>query len=462
MTLHFNLKTIFIVCMGLMFWHALLPATWGVALFLFVGAGVFYAQKKELGICDVIFSASFLINLWYVLGFWGEVRQYDYFNFYMHADYFLAHNFFIFNIHEYLNAVYFQPPLWGGIAGVVCKILMLLGKTKEVGFDFVRFISLFAISGAAIIFWHLLQRLSFEKKVGVWVFALFCFMPIHSIMANLVNNDALVYFLMLGVLYLGILWYDNNSWCRTWQLSSVIFLAGMTKFSGLMIVPFIAVLGISKLLQTPRKQQLLLFMQGGLILCGVICGFAWGLFLLYHHLPLVPPPLDIDYQSLTNYKLSERLFVWDMWRIPFADVRMGQIEPNVFGALLKTSLFGEWPWQGMFWAYLLYILGGILALGLFMSFFSLFKEKLGNSFVFNAAWIVLTFAVLGAWINFWLDYPYFCSSEFRYVVILLPISLCWLALYISQKGLSKQMYFILTGCLVLFVFARFMLYLNTI
>ena len=462
MTLHFNLKAMFLVCIGLMFWHALLPASLSVAVLGGVAVCLFYARKKVLSVYDVIFSVSFLINLWYVLASWGNVRQYDYFNFYMQTDYFLEHDFFVAHPREYLSSVYFQPPLWSGIAAGVCKIMMLLGKTEEQGFDFVRFISLFAVSGAAIVFFRLLQRFAFEKKVGIFVFALFFFMPIHSIMANLVNNDALVYFLMIGALYLGILWYDGNSWRRAAQLSTIIFLAGMTKFSGLMIVAAIAVLGIGKLLQVQKKQRFLVLMQGMFIVCGTLLGFAWGIFLLYHHLPLVPPPLGIGYQDLSHYGLWERILVWNMWKMPFADVQAGVLEPNVWGALLKTSLFGEWSWQGMFWAYLLYALNGILTLVLVVSFFSLFKEKLGQNYIFNAACIVLSFAVFGAWINFWLDYPYFCSSEFRYVVILLPVSLCWFALYLSKKSPSKQTEFILAGCLGVFVLARIMLYLNTI
>lgn len=462
MNLNFNLKSVFAACIGLMFWQAFLPMTWGAALFGFAVTCFFYARKKVLSGFDVIFSAAFLINLWYVLESWGNVRQYDYFNFYMQADYFLKNDFFIFHPQKYLEVVYFQPPLWSGIAAIVCKIMMLFGKTAEQGFDFVRFISLFCVSGSAIVFWRLLKRFHFEKEVRAFVFALFCFMPIHSIMANLVNNDALVYFLMLGVLYLGILWYDDNSWLRTAQLSGVIFCAGMTKFSGLMAVSAVAVLGICKLLQVSKKQKLKILMQGGLLVCSVVCGFAWGEFLLYHHLPLVPPPQGIEYQSLAHYALSERLLNWHMWRVPFADVRAGVLEPNVWGALLKTSLFGEWTWQGLFWAYLLYALGGISAVLLLISFFGLFREKLGGNFVFNAAWIVLTFSVLGSWINFWLDYPYFCSSEFRYVAILLPVSLCWLALYLSQKSPSKGKNFTLAGFVVLFVVARIMLYLNTI
>lgn len=462
MCLHFNLKEMFILCVGLMLWHAVAPMTLGIAVVTLSVFSVYYIYQKKLTTFDLVFIGSFIINLWYMLNSWGNMRQYDYFNFYMHADYFLENNFFIAQPSLYLSKAYFQPPLWGGIAAIICKMMMFLGKTKELGFDFVRFISLFAISGTSIVFFRILLYFRFEKILSLFIFALFCFMPIHAVMSNLVNNDALVYFLMLCGIYLALLWYDNNTWTRTLQLGGVLLLAGMTKFSGLMIVPAIAVLGIFKLVKSPCSQHLNVLLQGGVIFCGVVSGFAWGIFLLYHGLPIVPPPQSVDYQNLASYTLFDRLFAFDLWLEPFVDVQQGFVEPNVWLALIKTSLFGEWPWQGLLWVNVIYVFGLILALLLIWSFFILFKQKLGGNFVFNMAWVVLVFAVFAAWINFWLDYPYFCSSEFRYVIILLPVSLCWLALYLSQKSLSKRHYLLLAGLLIVFVFARIMLYLNTI
>ena len=64
--------------------------------------------------------------------------------------------------------------------------------------------------------------------------------------------------------------------------------------------------------------------------------------------------------------------------------------------------------------------------------------------------------------NFWLTYKYFCSSEFRYVMILLPLSFLWLGNSLTQKSLPKPMERILAGGVALMIIARFMLYLNTI
>ncbi len=87
---------------------------------------------------------------------------------------------------------------------------------------------------------------------------------------------------------------------------------------------------------------------------------------------------------------------------------------------------------------------------------------MGRDYALNLAVVMLVFSVFGAWANFWLEYPYFCSSEFRYAAILLPVSLLWFGNYLSQKSLPKAVSYALAGGLVLFVAARIMLYLHTI
>ena len=196
--LHFNLRDMFAIVMVLLLWHLFLPYTLtaGVVICVaFMGLGWKYGVRPSL--IDACFIAAFLLNLWYVLASWGNVRQYDYFNFVMHTDYFLQNDFFLTEPSAYLQSVYFQPPLWGGISALVTKFSMWLGATQNMGFDSVRFISLFCVTGAGILFWRLLNMFQFSEKLKITLFALFVFFPVHGLVANLVNNDALTYFLII-------------------------------------------------------------------------------------------------------------------------------------------------------------------------------------------------------------------------------------------------------------------------
>jgi len=462
MTLHYNLKELFLFCFALMLWHILFSGTLLFALGFTLVIMVYQGAKKCLSYADGAFVGAFLLNLWYVLGSWGNVRQYDYFNFFMHADYFVAHQFFLYHPVDYLQSVYFQPPLWGFICGLVTKLAMILGKTKEFGFDFVRFISLFAISGIGIIFWRLLGKFDFKLIYKIWGFVLFLFLPINGIMANLVNNDTMVYFLMTAIIYMAVCWYEDSSWRHTFIISGLFFMAAMVKFSGLMVAPFVGILGLFKLVEQKNKLSLRLWGQFLVIGLGAITGFAWGLMLLYHHLPLTPPPLNNDFQNMEGYGLIERMFFVGKMMLPFADLRAGGIEPNVWLTLVKTSLFGEWTWGSLFSGYVLYGIGIVLAVLCLWSFFYLTKYKLGENYALNVAIVALVFAVLIAWINFWIVYPFFCSSEYRYVVILQPVAVLWLINYLNHKKLPKFMCYTLAGLVVLMIIARFTLYLYTI
>ena len=461
--LHFTLKDIFAISVILWLWNLCLPYTLATACFIclaFVGLGWKFGERASFA--DACFIAAFLLNLWYVLASWGNVRQYDYFNFVMHTDYFLQHDFFLTHPTVYWKTVYFQPPLWGLFSALVTKFSMWLGATRSLGFDSVRFISLFCVSGAGILFWRLLNQLNFSEKLNMGLFALFCFFPAHGIVANLVNNDALTYFLMLVMIYSGYKWYLGGRWSDCLYLSLALFLAGLVKFSGLMLVPALGCFALLRLMAENDKFNRGMWGQFFTIAMATIFGFLWGWFLLYHDFPLVPPPVNNNFQDLSAYSIGQRLGYLNNLFDPFADIRNGISEPNVWLALVKTSLFGEWSWLGFVWAAILYAWGILFAVFALVTFFSLLKYKLGLNWGFNLFIIVAVFSVVAAWINFWIEYPYFCSSEFRYVMILLPLALIWMGNFLSHKKLPKYASYTLAVLLVLFILARFMLYLNTI
>ena len=83
MELHFNLKSVFGISLFLMILQML-----GMSVFAFgCGIGGLYLvwlyKNHKLSVCDGIFVLGMLVNLWYVAGLGINIRQYDYFNFFM-------------------------------------------------------------------------------------------------------------------------------------------------------------------------------------------------------------------------------------------------------------------------------------------------------------------------------------------------------------------------------------------
>lgn len=155
------------------------------------------------------------------------------------------------------------------------------------------------------------------------LFALFCFFPAHGIAANLVNNDAAVYFLMTAMIYCGYRWHTGGGWREALGLSGLLLAAGLVKFSGLMVLPALGVLGLFRLAQAENKLSPRLWGQFAVIGAGAAAGFAWGWFLLAYDFPLVPPPVGNAFQDLRGYGLTERLFGLATAGEVFADVRAG-------------------------------------------------------------------------------------------------------------------------------------------
>ena len=454
MALHFNLKSILALSLGLAVWQFFVGYTLASGVVLATGYGIYLWRLKKLTAADVILLAAGLMNLWYVVSSWENVRQHDYYNFVMFADYFVTNHFFVAPFTSYLKSVFFHPPVWGLMTGLFMKFLE---------FDAVRFISLGAILATYVLMWRLLTDLCIKEKIKLWLFLFYCFYPANGYMSNWVNNDAAVYFLMIATIYQVFRWYDDCSLKRTLWVFGLLILSGMTKFSGLMVVPAIGVLMLFKLLNSPKKTDAALWGKFVIIGLGAVLGFAWGIFLLYFHLPLLPQPQDVGIQSMKAYSLYARLFDFGGLLTPIVDFKAHfEVEPNVWLTLIKTSLFGEWGWQGLLWAKILYGLAYVWLLLAVSGFVYLFFKPIKKDYAFNGALIVLFFSVLIAWINFWLDYPYFCSTEFRYTAIFLPISVLWVGHFLTNKNLPKYGEYTLAGLIVIFVVARFMLYLHTI
>jgi hypothetical protein len=165
---------------------------------------------------------------------------------------------------------------------------------------------------------------------------------------------------------------------------------------------------------------------------------------------------------MEKYSIWERLFDFSSIGELFVDIRQGIVEPNVWLSLIKTATFGEWNWGGGFWAYSLYVLMILLAVMFVFSFNGIFKYKIGEDFGLNLAIVVYVFAIFISWALFWIEYPYFCSTEFRYVVAVVPMAFLWLMNYLSQKNLPTWMNVLLASFVVVFAIARFIVCLSTI
>ncbi len=462
MSFSFNLKGMFLLCIFLMLWHMMFMHTFVLGSGVVLGYLVYRQIKYEISIPDVLFASSFLLNLWYVLCLGINVRQYDYFNFFMHAVYFVDNDFFVKNPINYLMSVYFQPPLWGGIAGLITKIGIMLGNSREEAFDVVRFVSLFSISGVGIIGLRLFNLFNFKHIVLLFGYGVFLFFPIHTILSGLNNNDAFVYFLMTIVIYQGVIWYQNRGYKNALIIAGILILAGMTKFSGLMVISYLAMLGIAILINENKLFDKRAWCEFVIIAFGALIGFSWGGFLLYHNFPLVPPPQGVSYQLMDGFDIYRRLFDFSNIGELFVDLHAGIVEPNVWLALVKTSVFGEWQWNGGVFAYILY-LGAILLDILFIyGFLGIFKYKLGKDFGVNLAIIVFVFAVFISWALFWIKFPYFCSTEYRYIVALIPVSFIGMISIFSQKKLPKWLEISLASLSVIFVMAQVIVCLSTI
>ena len=464
MELHFNLKGIFCFCIFLMLWQMLFPFVFWGGTGLLVAYLLYLEKIKSLKTQDLIFTGAFIVNLLYVAGLNINERQYDYYNYYTQGMFFVENDFFIKNPVDYIWGAFYHPPLWGLISGIVIKIGNILGLSAVDAYDKARYVNLFAVSGVGIIAWRFFNLFEFKKNIILWGWGGLVWFPIQTIMAGLNNNDPLVYFFMEASIYQGYLWYcdDKDSLKKSFIIAGLLIGAGMTKLSGVMTIVYLGMLGLAKLIQKNNFFDKRLWGQFAIIGLGCLLGFSWGFVLLYFGNAVIPPPQNVDFISLKQFSLMEKMFDFSMINHIFPDVWDGGLEHNVWLSLIKTAVFGEWQWNSVVASYIVYILAIFIALFVVYSFIGVFENKIGQDFGLNLAIIVYTFVVMGLWVMLWNRFPYFCSTEFRYVVSLVIISVLWMMVWVEQKKLSEFVLRILAGLIMLFSLAKTIVVMSTV
>ncbi len=455
MELHFDFKGLFLFCVGLMICQMLYGMAFESGV---VGLWVWLAYlrgNKKIRIQDLVFAIGFLVNLRYVSALGENIHQYDYYNYYSHGMFFVENDFFINNPVDYIKGAFFHPPLWGGISGVVIKIGNLLGIEDVLAYDKVRFINLFAIAGVWVVSWKFFNLFDFRKEIVLWGWGLFVFLPIHTILAGLNNNDPLMYLFMCGAIYQGYLWYgEEKGRKRSFVIAGLVIGAGMTKLSGVMVIVFLSMLGLGKLINKKVIFDKKLWGDFLIIGLGGVIGFSWAGVLLYYGDRIVPPPMNVEFISLEGFSLWEKLFDFSGVFNIYPDIWNGILEHNVWLILIKSAVFGEWSWKCFGACLIMYVLAIGIALFLVYSFLGLFKYPLREDFGLNLAIIVYCFVGLLLWGGLWFRYPYFCSAEFRYIIGLVMVSVLWMMNWVERRVLSKVKLKIIACLIVCFCVAK--------
>ena len=325
---------------------------------------------------------------------------------------------------------YYHPPLHHFTVGVFLNILKFFGYSdiKEVG-ECIQYVTLFYSSACMVLMYKLLRVFNISKVPLLLGLSVTAFHPTFLILAGSVNNDMLSILLMLAAALNTVYYYKNSTYANIIKIALCVGLAMLSKMSGWMVAPAIAVVFIAVMIKQKNKR---LDIVKQWVVFGVICvplGLVWSIrCLIKYDMPLgyvmkfdesIAMYLGNKYtflQRLTDFSSFQFDSVYDQYgwyHCPY-------YEYNPTVALFKTSMFDEAQYSAPidFWAVSLFLINIVLALvAVAAMIYVLISRKSMMDSIMKVFFTLLYAVPVVSYYIFCDQYPFTCTMNIRYAVM---------------------------------------------
>jgi len=403
---------------------------------------------------------SFILHFYYIEVTDIATRQHD-LNGIMYYMKLITQNGFNFWDFNPWNMYYlFHQPLHFFINGYIYKLGLLVWHSQALAQEILQFLSLFYVVGILIVTIRILRMFQFSPIVFYAVCILTAFNPTFFLFSGYISDDVPVLFLALFSLYYLLKWYKGEQ-LNNLLISAICFgLAVLTKLSALVMTPVFVLLFLRKLYQNKFSQNTIKALSLFVIIA-VPLSLIWiarNHFLYdmdFYNIPDTSP----SGQNFRNLTFFERILDFSLLEKPFIHSPLAN-DGNMFLALIKTELFGEWNLSLnhkiiVIPATILYFINIIIkVVAIFGGFFILINAKKQTflTVVFSLFYLL----IWGYSFKYAMDYPYVCSSDYRLFSLLNLPELIILATLCYNKISAK----ILLISAFIFAFLSCFVYIN--
>lgn len=329
-----------------------------------------------------------------------------------------------------LRTQFYHPPLHHLASALFVKGNLALGVEYEQAFENLQLLTCVYSIVTLFLCYQIFKELGLTGKGFLLANMMVCFHPMLFMLAGSLNNDALCLMFSLGAVLYVIRWHKVH---RTGTiLASAVCILGavLTKATGFMIAPAVAVLFLADLWKAwKEKKGLPVF--GQLALFGAVCipaGLSWSIYnwvrfgIPFTYIPASEPDRGYMRQYIGDHSVFQRLFCFAP-----AEIKELHVVYNGYSVpvnALKTAMFGEYQFpthNAVFLAFAVLCATALLAFVLGVIVFVITAKRVhrkGMGGLFLLEGISATF--LASYINFCFAYPYVCSMNFRYLAIVIP------------------------------------------
>ncbi len=408
----------------------------------------------------LLLAAGFLMRLLFVASWSVTNMQHDVYTFYDsygHAGYIL---------HFYNNGLtmfedsplerwsFYNPPLWHALAGSWLRLNTALGLSFERACENIQCLTLAFSSLCMTVSLGIFRRFGLKGYARVFAAGIICLHPTFFLLSGSVNNDILCVLLTLAAFGAALAWYQEPTLPRILASAVLVGLAMLTKTSGVIAAPAMALLFVARFIKDRRSQPKRLI--GQFAAFGAVSlplGLWWSVrSLALYGIPLgyVPRLPDDSYQYIGNVSAAKRLFAPQLTSCFISHPELNgseALEYNIPSALLKTSMFGEYTLAEL-GSKTYYIDCALLAVNVLLAAAALaamigitvraFRRKTDErALIASLALFWLTNIVM--YIKFCFDFPHICTMDFRYLVPTCVLGALSLGLWLQQGGKAKTL-----------------------
>lgn len=418
-------------------------------------------KSRETIVFILLTLGGALLRLAYVLRIPYYVNQHDAGDFRAghigYIWYLVEHNGRLPDVNPTTVWSFYHPPLHHYLAAAVAKVSFWFGSDDVHAMENVQFLTVLYGILLLLLSYRLMQKFRLTGLSLLLPYAVLAFHPSLIMLSGSINNDGLCLLLMFLTIYLALLWYEKPDFKHIILLALSLAAAVLTKISGLLLAPAIAVLFLLKFWKERAafKTWLLQFIVFGIVCIPLALSFSIRNLLLWHVNPFFT--LDLGDYMYTGNNLLERLILIHKEQLssPFVVYNVTAsnglaVDRNVFVYLLKTAMFGDkfflqadspliglaWGLHGVNLALMLLSFGCMLA-EVIRLLTAAVKEKNLYPYIKEFFLCLVYGSSVGSFAMFCIKYPNCCSQDFRYIYPTLFINAVFFGLFLNRT-LQKE------------------------
>lgn len=372
-----------------------------------------------------IVAISFVLHLYYIQNTAVDTHQHDLRGILFYIKSITQNGFNFLDFNPWQMYYLFHQPLHFIIAGnLYLADLHFLGS-EIAAQESLQYLSLFYVTVSTLIAIAIFKRLNLKGSLLYAASILFSFHPSLFLFSGYISNDVAVFFWTLLFLYNLICWYQDN------QLKHIIFaalcfgLGVLSKLSILIITPAVCLLFLYKLYKSSDKSLILKHLCLFIVIA-VPLSLIWIIrnHILFDMSLFNIPDTSPAGQNFKYLTFLERIGDFSGLSAPFINAP-GIAEGNIWLALIKTELFGEWDLSLLhpivyIPAFILYLCNILLKLTVLFGGIWLFAHIKKEDFL-NVFFVLIYFTIWVYCFKYAMDYPYVCSTDYRlFSALLLP------------------------------------------